>query len=447
MGRVVHNKIIQNSWWGALALLVFAIQVLRFVGLEQAPTGFYIDEAVGSAQVLCLKQSDVDLFGEIRPLFPKGLGAGFYTPTYVAFQKIWTSIFGPSVAAFRSGVAAITTLTLLVFSLGIWAALGGWVAFWFLVLGSISPWSWQFSRIAWDPPLAPLGLVLGLSAWWLFQARRPLTGAVGLGLGFAIAAYSYPPTRLQVGLMLVLFPLWSGSKNWKHWVTSGVTAGVAMIPLVIRGMDEDFRARGNLVGVWSDYSGNPYAGHTLFELAWDVVVQMAQHLSPQFLWISGDANLRHSTQAFGMMSWIEGAVIVVGLSLLKHASVRGSLLPREKRAIGLAVLGVLTGILPAALTWESVPHALRSITAWPFLSLGGAIVLGLWTVRLLAQKKSLLYLGLCAVSCFAFSTAYLRDYFFEYPERSKIWFQTEDHALTRKYQELAVGGSCHLISK
>lgn len=44
---------------------------------------------------------------------------------------------------------------------------------------------------------------------------------------------------------------------------------------------------------------------------------------------------------------------------------------------GFAVVGGVCGTLPAALTWESVPHALRSIGTWPFVALFTGAVLSL----------------------------------------------------------------------
>jgi hypothetical protein len=215
-----------------------------------------------------------------------------------------------------------------------------------------------------------------------------------------------------------------------------------MIPLILRGMDEDFRVRGNMVGVWSDYTGNPYVGASGLELVWAVIKQIGWHLTPQFLLVSGDANLRHSTQAFGMISWVEGAAVAVGLLMLKHRAFRKSVSNPEWGGVRLATLGILTGNLPAALTWESVPHALRALTAWPFWCLLGALVISKMTGPKTQKDAPSRWVWLPIGASVLFAGFYLHDYFYEYPSRSEVWFRTEDHAITRALNQMQAGAKC-----
>ena len=78
--------------------LIILFNVLRFLGLEISPPGFYADESYGATQVMCVRQTGADFFGHFLPLFAiSGPGEPIYTPTYLYGQILWTSIFGNSI--------------------------------------------------------------------------------------------------------------------------------------------------------------------------------------------------------------------------------------------------------------------------------------------------------------------------------------------------------------
>ena len=139
-----------------MIFLILLFNVLRFIGLELSPPGFYADESYGATQVICLWQTGADFFGNKYPLFSiSGPGEPIYSPTYLYGQLIWTAVFGHGIAAFRSYAAIITTLTVLFLYLYAKNLLNSKAALYIAFVATVMPWSWQFSRIAWDPPLAP----------------------------------------------------------------------------------------------------------------------------------------------------------------------------------------------------------------------------------------------------------------------------------------------------
>lgn len=436
MSRFAAKLAATSPFTRAALLFVLALQVLRFYGVDQSPPGFYVDEAVGSAQVLCIRETGSDFFGDRLPLFSPGLGAGFYTPPYVYGQVLWTSVFGDSIASFRSFVALATVLTLLVFGLYLRRVAGGAIALWFLILGTISPWSWQFSRIAWDPPLAPLFLALGM----LFFTNGRKWGPWVSGIFFALAAYAYPPTRLQAGVFLLLMP----GVSWRQTFQACATFAVALVPLLIRSLDEDFGARARLVAIWSQYPGNPYKDESIFGLVLGVIKNVFLHLTPEFLLLRGDANLRHSTQQFGMISWPEAFGLVWTMVCVAWARIRRTFTPAEWSLVWIGVIGVVTGLVPASMTWESVPHSLRAITAWPFFCLLAAVGI----TRFLGARRHEAWKWAALAGCAAFSWFYLSDYFGDYPERSRHWFQTEDVPVARAYERMTGEGiSCEKLPR
>lgn len=419
--------------------VVVALNLLRFIGIESAPPGFYVDEAVGAAHVLCVKESGADFYNVSTPLFSVAAGGGYTTAPFLYGEAVWTAIFGNSVGAFRTFNAFITALTVLFLFLWVRRRAGSRVALIAALLGSVSPWAFQFSRIAWDPPLAPFFLFAGLAAFDLMSLKRwrILLGA----LCFAMCAYSYPPSRIQATLFLFFIP-------GLAWAETLMALGIYLVsisPLIFRTLfDPAFTGRSKMLGIWSSYPMNPYANDGFFGQAWGVIVQTALHFDPQFLLFSGDRNLRHSTQAVGMLSWTEFFLILIGFGWGMWALIRRQkfLNATEKGLCVFAWLGIFTGILPAALTWESVPHSLRAIGAWPFFAILAA-VFGERLIRAWKRAQTVI-----VASALIFASFYFYEFFVNYPGNSIGWFKTEVNPIAQAYDRMTRdGASCESLRR
>jgi hypothetical protein len=141
------------------------------------------------------------------------------------------------------------------------------------------------------------------------------------------------------------------------------------------------------------------------------------HFRPDYLFSTGDANLRHSTQFSGQLGWLD-VLGLVALAML-FAMRRGLTASREGAFIGYCAFGFVCSVLPAALTWESIPHALRSIGAWPFLS----CLVGLGLAELV-RKHRIAFTCIVAVAA-SFAIGFGRDYFVDYPRRAAGPFQAD----------------------
>src|ERR1044071_6303815 len=195
-----------RSYWRFLFLLVIVIVLVmadvRFIGLENVPPGFFVDEAAAAANVLCLRETGAGELGDRWPLFfaayDRFFGA-FFTAPYIYPLTGWTLLFGESLAALRSFSAFISVVGLAgLFALG--SVIGDRLLAWLcLLVGALSPTLLQFSRIAWDPAILPCLLVWAL--FFTLRSNRPRDACWG-ALLFALAAYSYPPARAQLALLL-----------------------------------------------------------------------------------------------------------------------------------------------------------------------------------------------------------------------------------------------------
>ncbi len=429
-----------------LLSLIIAINLARFVGLDVSPPGFYVDEAAGAAQVICLQQTGSDFFNHPYPLFVDGFEGGFYTPIFIYGEYLWSALLGHSVAAFRSFSALATCLTILFLCLWVRGRQptrpedGTRLALWVALSASVMPWASLFSRIAWDPPLSALFLVMAL---WASGLPSGLRSRLMPGLFLALAAYSYPPMRVIAVAFWLLLP----SRTWREKLWDLALFVLICTPLLIHTLDSEFTARGVSLTLWSNNPENPYANADIPGLLLGFLHQMLEHLSLPFLFLSGDGNLRHSIQSTGMLSWLDGYAWLGGIALALLVTARRAVWERfpPKEILFIALLGALLGLVPAALTWEATPHALRAISAWPFLALLSGYLLTSVEQQLRQQWPRLHTPWVVAASVIAigFFGFYQYHLFTDYRVAALPWFQSEAAPLAQAYARMVdEGQSC-----
>jgi hypothetical protein len=415
----------------ALNLLLVALNSLRFLSLNSVPAGFYVDEAAGATQIICLSQMGIDLYGERYPIFSAGAADALYTPLYLYGQILWTSFAGFSPAGFRSYIAFLTCLT--IYFLYRWAKnLGDQrYAFYVAFVGSISPWAFSLSRVAWDPPVAVLFLAMGLWAsslkrfWWI------------AGLCFAGAAYSYSPMRMSAMLILMLLP---NLRLRQKVIALGVML-IALIPLFVEMSKPYFLERAKFLTIFGQHGLNPYAYDTPWQLAIVFYQNFLKHFSPQFLLYQGDGNLRHVISGFGVLSYLDilalsALGVALGAILWQRVRAKSSLIQAwQLTALWVGFLGLIANLIPASLTINA-PHALRTIGAWPFIAILSALGLTLLE-RWISPRKVLLgavILGL------GFFVNYVHHYFGPFAMESKGAFMGDGSAINLAYARLTQEG-------
>jgi hypothetical protein len=197
-----------------LALGVFWC-VARFWGLETAPYGIWMDESRVALHTACLAETGQPAGAEYWPWFAPAFGGGHHPSLLIYFELLWTKLFGNSIASFRAAIAlvnivTIAGLTLLARRLG-----GALLALMVFLSAAISPWSFQFSRIVWEGPLAAASLVLAV--YCLMHAAR-WYWAVAAGVCGGLAMFCYPPLRITTPLVLGfvgVLQLCSRTRRWR----------------------------------------------------------------------------------------------------------------------------------------------------------------------------------------------------------------------------------------
>ena len=426
-----------------MALMSLAVGwcVLRFLGLDKCPPGLSTDETLAGLHVECLAQTGKSADGKPWPLFASGLGGGLYTPAFLYALFAWTRLFGISIPSLRGMTAALTILTIVGFWLLARHLAGARMARLTLVAAALSPWSFQLSRLGTDGPMAPAFLVWGV--YFFLRSPRVVGAALG-GIALALAAYTYPPIRVPVPLLTIMLLIAERRRLRPARLVAFLGSMlVVSLPLAIRLLDGTLMGRSKALSIFThDYvqAHRGQLGPVVFMVK-QSLDNLFEHLRPSYLLFTGDPNLRHSTQVMGELGWLDilavsiagAAVGGVLLRALRPTPTSGNAPSKRWLVAGFAVLAGAFGTLPAALCWEGLPHALRSIGAWPAVALfTGACLSAAWRrSRLVPVVALALALG---------QTAHFVPYYFRvYPKQSYSAWDGElrDAAETRDESKFA----------
>lgn len=407
------DRFARNLLLVVIAVFTFA----RFYNLDRVPFGFYVDEATDAVEALCIAEEGISSYIRERlPIFFRSSTTGVLSPTWVYSASLWSELFGPSIISFRALSGCATLLTIAgVYFLGreLFGERAGRFA---LLCATISPWAFQFSRVAWDPVLFPMFLVWGL--FLLVRARDARPGDAALaGLLFALAAYSYAAGRVMSILLLLtfwVFPRLLGHRDRWMVARAGAVFAVASLSILINYANGVLAARASYLSIF-----RLYREQGLYPMLERFVSNYLSHLGPSFLLVRGDGvNLRHTTHYTGVLSWTEALGWLALLGWLAATLVRAwteRKLPRARAEL-LLISAILIGILPAALTVDDMPHALRSSGAWPFVALGAGRGLALLT----ECRPHAVYLA--ALLTAGFTVYFLGAYFTHYARTSNDYF-------------------------
>jgi hypothetical protein len=393
---------------------IILLNGIRFVALSYSPNGIFLDEAAGATQVMCIAQSGYDFFGNYFPLFAAGFEGqpGQFTPFYLYAQIAWTSLFGYNIAIFRGFSALVTCLTICLLYFFVKKRAGKKVAIYVAFAATVMPWAFQFSRIAWDPPLAVFFIVA-----FMFALDRPRLFSIA-ALMLALSAYTYPPMRIMCPLLLILFP----EIKLKEKILLFLVFAIACIPLMIKLASPDFMLRANLHVIWSHDFENPYSSWGIFGLPILFLLQVIKHLTPSFLFLYGDMNLRHSIGTFGMLSYLDAYALILGIILLLYRcfTTKNSIFRNNEQGclLKLALIGIVVGIVPSALTNQGIPHGLRSIGCWPYFAILTGLILSLVDDLISSRWFRVITISIGLI----FFSAYIYQYFTVYVLRSAQFF-------------------------
>jgi len=408
--------------WYVLVVLLISL-LLRIYDITENPPGFFCDEALHGYEACAVLRSGMDSYGERYPLFPRGFGWGI-NPVYFWMLIPSVYIFGKTIMAVRITSAICGSLTVLFLYLSVKKIFDERTALISALLLCFNPWHLHFSRIGFEAITAPLFLIISLY-FAISQDYRILWPVIS-----AITFYTYGTARpLSFILFFALLKVIDGSKRKK------VFYSIIFILLILPGVNH-YIIYGNNLRFQMVSIFNSYYDHQLENKVRSVfprlsesrstgfysavfVLNYMEYISPKFLAFSGDNNIRHSPRGYGQLLHIEYLLFSIGL--LASPCLYRKFNGRKRKGLLFFMLWFFLSPVPASLTAESVPHAIRSIIMLPVPQ----IIAALGFSYLCGMKKPWSHvLAVSAVILYTASTlVFLNHYFIAYPDYSYLAWQ------------------------
>jgi hypothetical protein len=375
----MYNK---KNALGLIILTVLVLNILRFGKLDTIPYGFHVDEMGSAVTVQCCAEKGCDAELTPWPLF----GAMEYgqdkPPTYVYPGMLWAKIFGATVPSLRG----FSVFVLLIGILGLFflgrQLFGKAFAVVVVLAATCSPWAWVVTRVALESYFAPVFAIWGLYFFW--RSCRWWDWALA-AFFFACSMYTYPPARLQIPLMMATLggyewgwpPLKPGGRRsirWQSALSFILVFSLSLIPLALKYWNGPLSRRFNEISIFNkDFLHSLGATGTSWDIIRIFVHNYFLHLTPDFLFLTGDPSYVHSTRHLGIFSGLDITALFILIVFLILAFLRPSWghnpVIKNRRWLLFLAANFFIGIIPSALTNQELPHALRICGSWPFMML------------------------------------------------------------------------------
>ncbi len=365
---------------------------MRIYRLADIPNGFHVDEASIGYNARCMLETGRDEHGEILPIYFKAFGEQ-KNPVFIYACVPVIGVLGPEIFSVRLTSALFGAMTVFVTGLLGAAIRSRWCGVIAAALLAVSPWHFHFSRIAFEAISLPLFITLAV--WLLILADRRPKLMVAAALPFAIAVYCYAIAKLFVPLLLVGFVAlrwrWLGQHR-RHAITAAALLFVLVVPNIILSIQGRAQARFSRLYIGTNPSSLEAGSNAWKETilgrhgpewiresptaatAAVFVGNYRKHLSPDFLLLNGDTNPRHNPGG-GMLARTEFFAAVLGVIALGVGFRRWSNV--------FMLWWLVVAPIPASLTAQGIPHAVRTLSLLPLLQILAAI--GICTVASLER--------------------------------------------------------------
>lgn len=427
-----------------LILIIFLAAFLRIVALNKIPAAFHHDELLSIYEGYSIFTTGRDQWGNFLPLRFKAFG-DYPPPLYFYFNALFAGILGLNEWAIRLPAAILGILTVwFVFLLTKELFKNKTIALWASFLMAISPWHLHYSRIGWPAIMVPFLIVLGL---WLFFSglNYQKNYRIYLAIIFiSLACWTYTPAQLFVPLLFLgLFIFYQKKFEKRVIFYSLLIAFIFLFPLYLLSLviHPEWQTRFNQISIFRlinykkssplEISSNlkiKGLGGTIFLFFYNYL----SHLSPYFLFIKGDANLRHSLLGMGQLYLFEMFILIFLIVYL--------IVTKKKITnFNFLLYWLFISPLPSSLTIEAIeaiPHATRTIVLLPVPHLLSALGIFFIFSSLNKEKIGFYFLSLTLSLIILFSfTIFAINYYLFYPQYSAGWFNYGEKELAKYLKE------------
>ena len=385
-----------------IILIAFLSLIINFYNISNVPPSLSWDEASVGYDAWSIVMNGKDQWSEAFPVAFQSFGEikyPFHIYTTSAFIKFFGAInvvilfFLTRFITKNEKLALLTSLLLV-----------------------ICPWFINFSRVNWETNFALAFFLTGLLIFFHGIEKSPKIIPLAF-IFFGLDLYTYNAAKLFIPIFVIFLCIIYCKELFKNlWISS---ASVFIFVLILcfgflnpklsgltRFQQVSFNDELVKKTITYKITKNHYIGRGEI-----VFKNYLSHFNPQFLFISGDINPRHSSQLTGELYWSDLLLLPLGLL---------ALFKLRKKYGYLIIVWFFLAPLPASIVNE-VPHASRSMFAlggWQIVSSFGIYYL-LRKIHKNFRKIVILLLALFIMASFL---NYLYGYFNIYPKKyADVW--------------------------
>jgi hypothetical protein len=228
--------------------------------------------------------------------------------------------------------------------------------------------------------LAAFVVALMAALLWEWQATSCNRWLIGAGAVASISLYAYSTTKLFAPAFALLVCILWGRRVWaarKIVLVTALVAGIIALPMVYLTLRYPTEMQARYQQITLFQPGRPW--HEAFQ---EAVKIFFTHLSPGFLFVTGDLDTLQHPPLGGQLYWVQAPLLFIGLGLV--------LKPKYRPAVLFTVVWVLLAAVPPALTRPNLSgsgHAARNVIALVPLQLLSALAMG-WLAELKPIKMA-----------------------------------------------------------
>ena len=415
----------QRRWLLLLVGGMTLLTVQRLVALGSVPPGLTSDEASVGYNAWALAHHGVDEHGVSFPLFLQAFNE-YKSPVYVYLLAPFTWVLPLSAATVRLPAALMGIAVVALLGATAWSLTRSRVATALtMTAAALTPWAVLMARVGVEAPAMVLCLTVAL--WCVARAERARTPAWwrwGAGVALAASIFSYPSARLLAGLLVAALCVGAARRTWRRVVLPlALPVAAGYVILGAYGVMHPAALFNRLAGI-SIASDHPGPLLLVARFARNYLT----YTGLPFLASSGDSDLRYSSGHQGMLLVCSLPFVVLGIG--------ACIARRQQMPARLVLAGLLLAPVPAALTDDGTPQALRACGMLPFALAAAAYG---FTVALpwLRSRRALCLL--VAAAAVVESGAYLVDLYSRYPGRALATFDSGEVQAIADAHRLAAG--------
>lgn len=394
-----------------LILICILFLFTRLYKIGEIPVSVYWDEASIGYNAFSIVETGKDEWGELLPIHFRAFGE-FKLPVYIYAVAPFIKVFGLNVFSVRLP-AVLFSLGIVILTYFLTKKLSGNMAVGLLssFFISISPWFFIFSRTGYE---ATAGLMFYMLGVYLFlRCNKGFWYILFSTISFILSVYSYNSFRVVVPLTLLVLFIWN-IKNFKIILRKGILPLLLSATILIISIIPIYR-----VYVYDSGASRLQAVSATNS---SFIKNYFSHFNPDFLFLSGDKNLRSQQSGFGQLHLPELILLPLGFWYLIRSKFRSRWLP---------LMLLLLGPIPAAVTRES-PHALRTLSMIPFLAMISAS--GVIKLQQRVKYKNTIIFAVVIFSLIFFTNYYI-NFLNRYPEVSATDWQYDYKKIHTNYKD------------